>query len=406
MSVPSSELFRRDVTAMSLVGSAHGCSHFFQLVLATLAPLYFVPAFGVGYAEVGALMTAFFVTSGLSQPVAGFLVDRLGPKRVLFGGLALYVLGIFLVALSPSFWLLFPIVMLAALGNSVFHPVDFALLNGSVSPGRLGRAYSVHTLGGNLGWALAPITMVTVASLADWRWAAASAGCIGLAVLAFLLANRDTLHEERAAAGAAGAAPKLGLEVLLGAAVLSCFAYFVLLAAAQIAVQNFLPVILDALHGTPRALAGSALTGFLLGASAGVLLGGLIADRYRRQSVVIAGGLAGSAAVFLVVGELDFSAAALVLSLALAGFLQGMTTPSRDLLVRSATPKGATGRVFGFVYSGLDVGSAMAPVTVGLLLDHGEARWIFWLVAAALALAIVTAFTIGQNRRLQPQPAE
>lgn len=406
MSVEASQVLRRDIKAMGLIGLAHGTSHFFQLVLATLLPVFVVPEFGVGYAQVGALMTLFFVTSGLGQPLAGFLVDRLGAKRVLFAGLATYCAGLIAASLAPSFALLFPAIMIAAIGNCVFHPVDFTILNGSVSAGRLGRAFSVHTLGGNLGWAAAPAGMLTIASLAGWRLAMASAAAVGLIVLLLLILSRHELSEDRAATSGPGAGARLGLEVLFSPAVVSCFAYFVLLAAALIAVQNFLPPTLAAIHETPLVLAGTALTGFLLGASAGVLCGGLVADRYPRHGVVIAGGLLGAALTFLVVSEVSFPAVALVAALGLAGFLQGITTPSRDLLVRSVTPRGATGRVFGFVYSGLDVGSALAPVTVGIILDKGDPRWIFWLVALMLFLAIFTAVSIGQRRRLQAQPAE
>lgn len=240
--------------------------------------------------------------------------------------------------------------------------------------------------------------MVTLASLFGWRLAIISAVFVGIVVLLLLAVNRQDLNEDQSAAESSGTRPALGMELLLSVPVLSCFLYFVLLAAALIAVQNFLPPTLAAVHGTSLVLAGTALTGFLLGASSGVFCGGLVADRYPRHGIVIASGLLGSAVTFILVGEIDFSAAALILALVVAGFLQGMTTPSRDLLVRSVTPSGATGRVFGFVYSGLDVGSALTPIIVGVILDRGDPRWIFWLVAVMLFLAIFTVLTIGQRR--------
>lgn len=406
MTESASRPMMSDIKAMALIGLAHGCSHFFQLVLPALFP-FLIGAFGVSYTELGILMTLFFITSALAQPVAGFLVDRYGARNLLFGGLSLYCLGIFMAALAPSFWMLMPAMMLAAVGNCVFHPVDFTILNASVSSHRLGRAFSVHTLGGNLGWATAPITMLTVASFLGWRAALLVACGIGLLVLLLLVLARHYLREERSARAAPGQkAPGIGLAVLFSAPVLLCFSYFVLLAAALIAVQNFLPAMLDALRPTPLAVAGAALTGFLLGASVGVLMGGFVADRLRRHGMIIAAGLASSGAMFILIGELPLSSIALVSVISLAGLLQGATTPSRDLLVRSATPTGATGRVFGFVYSGLDIGSAMAPVTVGLLLDGGHPRWIFWLIAAMLFAAIFTAVSIGPSARPQPQAAE
>ncbi len=386
-----------DVRVISLVALAHGCSHFFQLVLPPLFP-FIAREFSVTYTELGAMMTVFFVTSGIGQPIAGFLVDRLGAKRVLIGGLALYAVAIFSLGFAGSIWLMLPALALAALGNCVFHPADFTVLNACVEPTRLGRAFGIHTLGGNLGWALAPVTMLGLEAYFGWRGAVMGAGSIGFAVLALLLVNRRMLRDdgeggEARAMGRAPAAP-LGVAMLFNPPVLLCFAYFVLIAAALIGVQNFLPPTLEALHAIPLTLGATVLTGFLLGASAGVLAGGFIADRWRRHGTVIALGLAGAALLFALVGAAALPPPLLIGAVAGAGFLSGVTTPSRDLLVRSATPKGATGRVFGFVYSGLDVGSAFAPVTIGYLLDTGEPAMVLWLVSAIFAVAILTAIAI------------
>jgi MFS family permease len=375
-------------------------------VLPALFP-FLIADFGVGLTDLGLLMTVFFVTSGLGQPVAGFAVDRLGARRILFAGLATYCAALLLAAAAPGFWWLVPAVALAALGNSVFHPADFALMSASISAQRLGRAFSLHTLGGNLGWAAAPASMIAIASAFGWRWALIAAAGLGIAVLALLALSRAELKERPAAERIGAAASGLGLRPLLTPPVLLCFGYFFLLAAALIAVQNFLPVTLGALRGISVQVAAVALTGFLLGASAGVLAGGFIADATPRHGGVVALGLLGAAAAFLVVAEVELDTVALVAVISAAGFLQGLTTPSRDLLVRASAPAGASGRVFGFVYSGLDVGSALAPLTVALILAHGDARWSFWFVAAMLLGAIFTAVSIGPAAtRPQPQPAE
>ena len=386
---------RRDLKAMGLIGLAHGCSHFFQLVLPPLFP-FLIAEFGVGYTELGVMMTAFFVSSGLGQPLSGFLVDRFGARRVLMMGLGLYCAGVLLFAVLPSFWLFLPAVVLAGLGNSVFHPADFTILNATVTPARLGRAFGIHTFGGNLGWAAAPVPMVTLASLYGWRMAVVAAFLAGAFVLALIVSQRRDLRDRpRDAGGAAAAAPDGGgLAPLISTPVVLCFVYFLLLALALIAVQNFLPVTLGALYATPLTLANKALTGFLLGASGGVLVGGLLADRSGRHAPIIAGGLAAAALVFVVLGGVDMPAALLVGAVATAGFLSGVTTPSRDMLVRAASPPEATGRVFGFVYSGLDAGSALAPAIVGLMLDRGHPAWVLWLVAGMLFAAIFTAVSI------------
>jgi MFS family permease len=213
-------------------------------------------------------------------------------------------------------------------------------------------------------------------------------------------------HDHRAEQGAEAAPAQAGgLRPLLSQSVVMCFFYFVFLAAALIGVQNFLPTTLNLLHGTNLALAGTVLTGFLLGASAGVLAGGFLADRSDRYAATIFTGLIGAAMLFLIVGWVSLPAVALIAAVSVAGFLSGVTTPSRDMLVRSATPKGATGRVFGFVYSGLDAGSALAPLLIGVILDHGNPLWVLWIVALALIAAIFTAVSVSGRPRPVLNPA-
>ncbi len=396
------------VRVIGLIGLAHTFSHFFQLVLPPLFPVL-RQEFGVSYTELGLMMTLFYATSGLAQTPSGFLVDRFGARRVLFAGLGLLAGAVVLYGLAPSFWLLLPLVVLAGFGNSVFHPADYSILTASIPHGRLGRAYGVHTFGGNIGWAAAPVFMLAVAELVGWRLALVLAGATGLLVLALLATQARLLHGDGRPAAAAGvprpqavsAAPLLSTPIML------CFGYFVLLATALIAVQTFLPASLGALHGTPLATAGAALTGFLIGASAGVLVGSVLADRTTRHDRIVAFGLASAAVLVLIVGNVNMPAAALVGFMTVAGFQCGLTTPSRDLLVRGAAPRGAAGRVFGFVYSGLDAGAAIAPLVIGIMLDHGQPGAMLWFVAAALALAILTALTLRRaSHRAAPLPAE
>lgn len=154
------------------------------------------------------------------------------------------------------------------------------------------------------------------------------------------------------------------------------------------------------LFGLSIAEGGPLLSLFLFGASGGVLLGGFLAERAGGHlQVVIGAGLAAAAALFVAVSFGLFPAAALAAPFMIAGILVGLTMPSRDMLVRETVAIGARGRMFGFIYSGLDVGAAAGPLIVGLLLDHGDLRAVLWLVAALLLLAIVSATAAHGRRR-------
>ena len=405
---------RRDVKVIALVATAHGCSHFYQLVLPPLFP-FITASLGIGFEEAGLLMACFYATSGLAQTPSGFLVDRFGARRVLLGGLGLAATSVTLMSLMSSFWVAIPLVMLAGLGNSVFHPADYSILSHTVSKSRMARAYGVHTLSGNIGWAAAPVTVLTLASVLGWRGALAVTGLSGLAIVLVLATQSGVLASGRIPRHTAPAAARTlsasTFTLLASPPILLCFAYFVLLSVSLTGNQTFMPAALNRLYGTSLGTAGAALSAYLLAGSLGVLVGGIAADRSTRHGGIVAAGLLAAAAVMLVVGFVPLPDPALVAVVALAGFASGSTTPSRDMLVRGATPAGATGKVFGFVYSGLDLGAAVTPPVLGLFLDRGEPRMVFVLSAATLALTIGTALRVGKSRasrgpRVEPAPAE
>ena len=389
MSATASAALHHDARVIGLVSVAHLLSHFFQLALPPLFPLLRAE-FGVSYALLGSLIGTFYVASGLTQFAAGFVVDRIGARPVLFTGMALVAGGCLMAGSVPGVAWLFPLAVTMGVGNGVFHPADFAILNANVESRRLGYAYSVHGIGGNLGYALAPLVSFALGAALGWRGALSVMGVAGLAALALVISQRGVLTSHRTEAG--------GHHTLRGSvalfrqpSILLCFAFFAVLTVATVAMQTFLPSALNAAFGVPIAIATSAVTTYLLGGTAGIVAGGFLAARFARHDLVAATGLATAAAI---VGAIAFTgppAGVLLPLLALAGFAVGATGPSRDLIVRRATPAGASGRVYGFVYSGLDLGATVGPVVIGAMLDAGLARGVFLLVAALLAVAIGTA---------------
>lgn len=392
------QVVAHDIKLVGLVSAAHGLSHFYQLVLPPIFPLL-TDAFGVGYTEFGLLTALMFVASGAMQTPAGMLVDRIGPAPVLIAGLGLFSGAIAMFGLVPGFWWLAPLSIAAGLGSCVFHPADYAIMSARVGASRLGRAYSAHSLAGNIGWIAAPASVLGLTALFGWRAALMILGGAGLLFTLYLASQRAVLSE--APAGPPNTAPVVAsggqdvTGVLLSTPILMCFAYFTLLSVALAGLQTFLPSAGIAAFGISIAAANGMLTAFLLAASLGVLIGGLIADRYRRHEVVVAIGLAGAAAFSLVLAVAALPIAALLACTGLAGLAVGGAGPARDMLVRGATPAGATGKVFGFVYSGLDLGGVIASPVLGLLLDNGLPRLVFAVAGIALFGAIGTAVAVG-----------
>jgi MFS family permease len=389
----------RDAQVIGLIGGAHFFSHFYQLVLPPLFP-FLIADFGASNVELGAMITVFYASSGLAQTPSGFLVDRFGANRVLPAGLALLAAAMLAIGLAPVFWMTFPLMMLAGFGNSVFHPADYAILTHRVQPQRIARAYSIHTLGGTLGWAAAPVTMLALATTSgSWRLALMIVGLAGLAVAMLLVVQRgalDIARPSRNAASPATARPT-NLALLTARPVVLCFTYFTLLAVALIGLQTFLPVTLVQLYGTPIVVAGSAVTAYLVANGIGTLAGGWFADLTPNHDRIVACGLGAAAALVLMIGVVSLPNPLIIAAIAVAGFLVGTTTPSRDMLVRAATPKGSTGKVFGFVYSGLDLGSSLTPPVLGLALDHRHPAFVFYFVAGALVMTVLAAIILKGN---------
>jgi predicted MFS family arabinose efflux permease len=388
-----------DARVIGLVALAHGVSHFFQIAVAVLFPLI-RDELGVSYAALGATVAVYYAVSGVCQTLAGFAVDRFGARRVLFAGLALCIAGAALAGLAPSYEVLVVAAVVGGLGNSVFHPSDFAILNARVNPAKLGYAFSWHGIAGFLGYAAAPAFCAALAAAWGWRNALLASASMGALAAAVLALERGVLYVEpadaRREAGAGGLARDL--RVLSSAPVLMCFGYFLLVAVGFIAIQTFGIATMIALYGAGNALASGALTAYLVCAAAGIFAGGFLAARFQRHDRVAVTGMAFAAAFMLLLASAWLPAAALPLLLGATGFAGGVTSPSRDLIVRSTTPPGATGKVYGFVYSGLDVGSIATPALFGWMLDRGAPAAVFYSVVIALALTIFTVVNLPRRR--------
>lgn len=420
---------RHDWQIISLIGAVHSSSHFFQLVLPTLF-LSLAHEYGYDFTQLGLLVSMFFLVSCLGQASSGFIVDRVGPSPVLRFGLLAFIVSAILIALSDNYMMLMLAALIGGIGNSIFHPVDYSIINHRVSPSRLGHAFSVHGLTGNLGWALTPVFMATLIHLFNWRVATFGAAGLIAVVLFFTWLGRDLLagknqatqglpaSKDTEATGNKGGTAALDLSrqsvwqtlttLLAQPALWGAFLFFACTSIALSAVQNFTIPMLDQVYGIDKVLAGTTLSAYMLSAALGMLAGGFLvgATPNTERTVAVSLVLAGLLLLLLASGVVP-SALAMVL-VAAAGFCSGVSAPSRDMLIRRVTPKGATGTVYGLVYSGMDVGSSLAPAAFGFLLDaqYEKAPWIgaavAFVAAAGLAMWVARAATAAVARSAQP----
>ena len=394
--------FRQDAGVIGLVGIAHMISHFSQLLLAPLFPWLKVE-FNVSYAELGFLMTLFFVVSCGVQAAAGFVVDRFGARPILFGGLAILGLAAFGFSISTSYWMMAGFSMLAGVGNGVFHPVDYTLLNRKVSVPRLAHAYSVHGITGSLGWALAPAMLVPLTLAFSWRVALASAGTLAFVVLAILIFNRRHLSLPLApteTANGKGLAGGSSLDFLRIPAVWMCFAFFFFYAMALSVVQAFAPEAARHLHDVPLAWTAMCLTIYMVCSAGGMVFGGFLAADPNRCEQIVGCGMGVAALIALVLGFGSLPAIGVPVLFGLMGLSAGIAGPSRDLLVKRSTPNNATGRVYGVVYAGLDIGQAISPLIFGAMMDRQQFSSVLLGLAVVQGVLIVSAFNVRRVRRV------
>ena len=393
--MPADLISRRDFQVISVIGVVHLLSHAYQFTLAPLFPVMALEpnmgGLGVSYSELGLLASLFFASSGLCQTPAGFVVDKIGPRPVLIAGLGLLSAAVFLYSVVPSYGSLIVLSILAGIGNSVFHPADYSLINGAVSENRLGSAYGFHSIGGYIGFALAPAMLPLTENLIGWRGAVAGAGLIGIIVTIFLFFWKPDLRLGETSASTFkkedDQSIRSGIAVLLQPTILLGFLFFFILAMGLIGFKTMGPTALHEGWQLSIAFSGNAIASFSVAAVIGIAIGGVWADnsdnhhRNATWTFVISGSL------IVMIPWVPANPTMLIGILIVSGCSFGIALPNRDLFIKSLTPKGASGRVFGFVYCGLDVGASLTPFFFGILMDLGKPELVIIVAGCLMFLA-------------------
>ncbi len=395
---------RRSARVIGIISTAHFFSHFYMLLLPPLFPLL-KEVYGVGFTELGLAITIYSFTTALTQAPVGFLVDRYGARAILIAGLGLESLAFVLIGVIPAYAALLALMVLAGLGNAVFHPADYSILNASVDPERMGRAFSIHTFAGQLGNAVAPVTMIFLMTITDWRTALIVCGLAGGAVALVILFNSEVIRDTRASppeqAKTGGEASRRGLRLLFSFPILCGVMFFVGISMFGHGINTFSVSTLTEIYRAPLTEVAFVLTAYLFAAPVGVLLGGLVADRVKRHDAVAAACFLIMAACLFAVAAFSMSLVTIALLFVVAGLFGGMVAPSRDMMIRSVTPPGEMGKVFGFVSTGFNIGGMVAPLIFGYILDNAEPRAVFWTVGAVAIATVATVLYTGRQGRRQ-----
>jgi len=386
----------REIRAIGLIGFGHFLSHFYFF---GMVPLFVSirAEFGISLLEIGGILTAWNIASGVLQTPMGVLVDRFGARHVLVGGLFITAAGFGLSGLTSSYWELLILFFIAGAGNSVFHPADYVILTASVDKSRQGRAYSMHSFGGSMGTAAGPAVMALLLIVTDWRTALMIGGAVGIVLSFIFVFSGDTLRED--ASRKQKTKSDAPLRSMLNRGVILLFMFYVLTSSANIGLTAFAPIYLPTLYGLSVETASFILSVLLFSNAIGTLFGGWLADQTRRHDMVLIVAFSIYAAILILVGTASISLSVLIACFTVGGFARGIVNPSRDMMVREIAPAGALGTVFAFVSTGFNVGQGLAPLAYGALLDRGLDNELLYLSAGFMIMSILL-LVFSRDRRL------
>lgn len=377
---------RREVQIVGLISMAHFLSHFY---LYSLVPHYqsIAGALGVGLGTLSLGITAYVVCTGVLQTPMGYLVDRVGGRKVLVGGLFVLAASIGAISQVTETWQFIALMALAGIGNSVFHPADYSIISVSIEEGRLGKAFSFHSLGGSSGMLLGPSVMGLLIFLEiPWRTSIVIAGAVGIALAAILLIFGGLIGEGGATREKAPAPPWRVL--LTSRPLLLLLLFYLCSSAANAGIAHFSVAALGAMYGIPVVSASLALTFYLGGSLALTLPGGVLADRTDKHHGVMIACL-GISAVMIAMAGLGWLPFWLVIGLmAISGGMRGLVIAARDVSVRHSAAPHSVGTVFAFVSTGFLFGGAVTLPLYGWLIDIGRPDLVFGLSAAMSVCAI------------------
>ncbi len=387
-------MISRDARVNVLIGNGHFLSHFYILTLPPLF-LFIQKDFAVSYAELGLVPVVMSAAGAIMQTPYGFLVDRFGARRFLVINTLVMGLSVSLMGLSTAYWQILVLAAISGLANAVYHPADYTILSASIRQEKMGQAFAIHTFTGNAGFALAPPVVAVLASLFGWREALMIVGLVSVPVAALIVLQSSILSDVASQKKKKTAGMTLG-SLVFDRTMILFFCFYLLGSAAGSGVQAWLITILHQVKGVPLELASAALTAYMVGTMSGIIFGGWVVDRSKRHMMMIVAALTGASSILtFIVGVTPVTGPIAIGLMFLSGLGLGGSRTPRDIMLKDAVPPSEIGKVFGFVSSGLALGSALTPVPFGYLIDHGYGNWV--LVIASIIL-VTSVFCMGTAR--------
>ncbi len=393
---------RREVQAIGLIGFAHMLSHLYWLALAPLAPSM-IDEMQITAVDWGLALGAFSVTTGIFQTPMGLLVERVGGRRVLIGGLLLTAVSVFAIgAIASSYWSLIILMAIAGIGNSVFHPADYSLLNASISEKRIGRAFSLHNFSGQIGFIVGPILTVALEPFLGWRGAIMVLGVIGMIMTVLLIIYGGTAIIEGNKVKKQSPILDSLRDLVTSKPVMLFFIFYVCSSLGNFGVTQFSVLAFQPMYGLEKVAVVVALTAYQIGTLILIIPGGMLADKVERYDIIMLAGFGVAAASTYLVGTGVMPFWLVVGTLCLAGVMRGGVNATRDVAVRRVIEHLPVGTVFAFVSTGFTVGQAFGGAIYGYLFDNFPPNYIFYVSALFMMIGASTVLLNKGTRKASP----
>lgn len=392
------ERYGQSMRILGLLSVGHALSNFYVLSLPPLLP-FFKNDFAASYTLLGTMLSLRTIVSGGLQMPVGFIADRIGGKKVLIAGLILMAIGFGGLAFAPNIWWCMPLMVIFGLGLATVRPSNYTVINASIPPTWIGRAFGINMFAGHVGRAIAPPAIIALSAIWGWRTAVAVTAAVGIVISLGIISQWRIVRDDATGkkSGAKGPGIIAEIRMLANRTALVFFLFYTLNSLSNNGINSFSVAAMTELHGTPLAIASSALTGYLIASAAGVLLGGFIVDKTQRHELIAALVLIGAAALIALVGVISMPLVILTAVMTLTGVFQGMLRPARDMLLRAVMPRENFGKAIGMVTTGAAIGGTLSPILFGWILDHGEPQWVFYIIGLGL-LAVAATVMVAKTR--------
>lgn len=357
-------------------------------LLTALLPLI-KEGLGLTYLQSGVLLSAYTITSGLSQIPGGWLGDRLRRSTIIAVGLGGIGLSTIAVGLSPSYYPMIAILIIMGILAGGYHPSAVSMLSGYYEEARRGKVIAMHMVGGSIGFSTGPLLGGLIADILGWRWAFIILGLPALCAVPLIIKKFPLVEKAagitpppQAANEQSGTSPRtIGIiQALRPIAVI--FSLSVIMHLAAGAAMSFIPLYLVGKHGVAAAYA-AILVGILrLGGISGSLFGGWLSDRWGRKQAIFLS-LVATGPVLYLLTILPFNAGFIPV-LVIFGTFRYMTQATVQPYLMDSVPAYLRATAFG-IYFGMSLeGQSLVQPLVGHFMD------IYGIAAVFTVMAIIS----------------